>query len=75
MVRSRDNRAVQLHSEGPFEVASFEHFGLEPQYGDMIVFSPEVPFRGRYIPFGMYLQLTLSHSKPPMIVTQGKQLI
>ncbi|ROL42827.1 hypothetical protein DPX16_8573 [Anabarilius grahami] len=32
-----------LHSEGPFEVASFEHFGLERHFNmaAMIVFTPE----------------------------------
>ncbi len=42
-----------LHSEEPFEVANFEHFGLERyvHMAAMIVFTSEVPFGGRYIPF------------------------
>ncbi len=37
-----------LHSEGPFEVASFEHFGLEWPFNmaAMIVFSPKCPSEG-----------------------------
>ncbi len=34
-----------LHSEGPFEVANFEHFGLERHFNmaAMIVFTPKCP--------------------------------
>ncbi len=37
-----------LHSEGPFEVASFEHFGLERLFNmaAMIVFTPKCPSEG-----------------------------
>ncbi len=40
-----------LHSEGPFEVASFEHFGLERPFNmaglaGMIVFTPKCPSEG-----------------------------
>ncbi len=37
-----------LHSEVPFEVASFEHFGLERPFNmaAMIVFSPMCPSEG-----------------------------
>ncbi len=37
-----------LHSEGPFEVASFEHFGLEGPFNmaSMIVFPPKCPSEG-----------------------------
>ncbi len=37
-----------LHSEGPFEVASFEHFGLEWHFSmaAMIVFTPKCPLEG-----------------------------
>ncbi len=37
-----------LHSEGPFEVASFEHFGLERPFNmaAMIVFTPKCPSEG-----------------------------
>ncbi len=37
-----------LHSEGPFEVASFEHFGLERPFSmaAMIVFTPKCPSEG-----------------------------
>ncbi len=38
-----------LHSEGPFEVASFEHFGLErPFHGGHDCFHSEAPLRGQY---------------------------
>ncbi len=37
-------------SEGPFEVASFEHFDWEWHFN----FHSEVPFGGRYIPFGTH---------------------
>ncbi len=41
-----------LHSEGPFEVANFEHFGLEQAFNmaAMIVFTPKCPSEG--VPFG-----------------------
>ncbi len=37
-----------LHSEGPFEVASSEHFGLEQPFNmaAMVVFSPKCPLEG-----------------------------
>ncbi|ROL45560.1 hypothetical protein DPX16_17676 [Anabarilius grahami] len=37
-----------LHSEGPFEVASFEHFGLERPFNmaAMIIFTPKCPSEG-----------------------------
>ncbi len=37
-----------LHSKGPFEVASFEHFGLERPFNmtAMIVFTPKCPSEG-----------------------------
>ncbi len=37
-----------LHSEGPFEVASFEHLGLERPFNmaAMIVFTPKCPSEG-----------------------------
>ncbi len=37
-----------LHSQGPFEVANFEHFGLERHFNmaAMIVFSPKCPLEG-----------------------------
>ncbi len=37
-----------LHSKGPFEVASFEHFGLEQPFNmaAMIVFTPRCPSEG-----------------------------
>ncbi len=37
-----------LHSEGPFEVARFEHFGLERPFNmaAMIVFTPKCPSEG-----------------------------
>ncbi len=37
-----------LHSEGPFEVASFEHFGLELPFNmaAMSVFTPKCPSEG-----------------------------
>ncbi len=42
-----------LLSEGPFEVASFEHFGLERSFNmaTIIVFTLKLPFRRRYVPF------------------------
>ncbi len=48
-----------LHSEGPFEVASFEHFGLERlHYGGHDCFHSEVPFGYcDYILFGTHRQL------------------
>ncbi len=37
-----------LHSEGPFEVDSFEHFGLERHFNmaAVIVFTPKCPSEG-----------------------------
>ncbi len=37
-----------LQSEGPFEVANFEHFGLERHFNmaAMIVFTPKCPSEG-----------------------------
>ncbi len=37
-----------LHSKGPFEVANFEHFGLERHFNmaAMIVFTPKCPSEG-----------------------------
>ncbi len=37
-----------LHSEGPFEVANSEHFGLERHFNmaAMIVFTPKCPSEG-----------------------------
>ncbi len=39
-----------LHSKGPFEVANFEHFGLERHFNmaAMIVFTPKCPSEGEY---------------------------
>ncbi len=50
-----------VHSEGPFKVASFEHFGLGTtlQYGSPDCFHSEVPFRGRCTPFGTHQYLKL----------------
>ncbi len=49
-----------FHSEGPFEVVSFEHFGLERPFNvaAMIVFTPKCPSEGDYIPFGTHRQYT-----------------
>ncbi len=51
-----------LHSEGPIEVAN--QLGTTLQYGGHDCFHSELPFRGRYIPFGTpRLSLYLSHTR------------
>ncbi len=47
-ISAQDHGSEILHSEGPFEVANFEHFGLERPFNMavMIVFTPKSPSEG-----------------------------
>ncbi len=69
-----------LHSEVPFEVDSFEHFGLERHYNmaAMIVFTPKCPSEGdisrleRTIHLGFLCRFTFRKSAPSSVPVVAK---